>query len=1013
MITRKDSFTFEQYTNSDFFCSVPWKAFITLLWPADQPFDISTFSRKRSFFFQGLTKELGKHPYFSVLEFSSTSNCPHLHIVYGSFVPFSLLRLLWGAQFDKINPLRYESLTNVKAITDIEFLLQYILKDIDKTSGRTLPALRPWTTNKSLEDLLEKWLAARPDLSPTLTLPSLGELYEIQKEREVFALDSSFERLQKNCRADRAVILSFISHLANFYCETFESLRSGLSKRFKSHRVILEVDPIFALRAILIQFSSYGSPHQGSRTLPLAYASMGRAILDCLNRRTELYKSLSNPKFPGYEENDSVDSEIFQIKVGDQVISLAAQVFKDILSINFGLDFVFSASEDPEAGALNLDDEGVVTSVPDAQPRKFFSTRFSVTFNILSEDERWKDHFQVVEKFKDFVSRGWSEHPPMVSPPSPWSDSKGAPLTHNFSGGYILNGSNFKIPLVRPNSSSQLVPITSSLFEAVNKVQGTPLTLDENLLSFLLQYYNVTEQRLNSLLHTFKGKGGKSSPALQKEYSFCLTLFNIQKEWKSIKEDTRGLNIFYFPYFYDFRGRLYPQTTVLSHVSSKIARSLIRFAKHPVSFDEKVFALYASRLFFYERTLSQNQYLEKFEKELRPRMSAWTPESGPHFHTEAHEPFMFLSCLFEWHRYSRYSSSDSYQTRFPVFFDATASGSQIVSLLRGDRSLAAKANLTPSTPADPVGDVYMSYINEYLAIVKNEGWWISKDSGYQLLTPKDLRKLFKTSIMASLYGVTATGMRRQIMSELKTLSLKYKLPGMYSEGKLLVSSFYSFIKKTPLFDFLQLCSKLAKLYTNLKIRPKISPFLESQVPSGSFIPIFLVHVLICQAYIREDKRVLDLGRIRSGTKKVPFPRQRKQITIKVPRRGELSLARQRLALTAHIVHGLDGAINRFIIHSLSGPVLPVHDCWGVPMNSVDALRNAYNEALRETFGVSDALSKIAFSWLTDLEPVALASSEYAPLYEEFKRKLTLIQEERDPTILAAISDTVNHILPLH
>jgi DNA-directed RNA polymerase len=70
-----------------------------------------------------------------------------------------------------------------------------------------------------------------------------------------------------------------------------------------------------------------------------------------------------------------------------------------------------------------------------------------------------------------------------------------------------------------------------------------------------------------------------------------------------------------------------------------------------------------------------------------------------------------LNCCLEYERYLLLG--DFYTTGMPIYFDATCSGSQLISLLFKIDKYAKSLNLISTKPSDVIGDFYSHLIEDY------------------------------------------------------------------------------------------------------------------------------------------------------------------------------------------------------------------------------------------------------------------------------------------------------------
>ena len=78
---------------------------------------------------------------------------------------------------------------------------------------------------------------------------------------------------------------------------------------------------------------------------------------------------------------------------------------------------------------------------------------------------------------------------------------------------------------------------------------------------------------------------------------------------------------------------------------------------------------------------------------------------------QAEDKFEFLNCCMEYEKYLIFG--EYYKTKFTIYFDATCSGSQLITLLLGVDDYVKDLNLAATTESDELKDYYLKIIEGY------------------------------------------------------------------------------------------------------------------------------------------------------------------------------------------------------------------------------------------------------------------------------------------------------------
>jgi len=327
--------------------------------------------------------------------------------------------------------------------------------------------------------------------------------------------------------------------------------------------------------------------------------------------------------------------------------------------------------------------------------------RDSSIFLKISLKKKYLD-LNIEEQYYDLKS--WN---PMVVEPKDWilkiEKKKNEILDYDYNyGGYLNNGKRFFIDLCKNNSYSNFKFLTQEALNSINYLQKQRMKVNRKLLNFLVlnkaeikkRLYEYSEEYLEKKLKELREQANLSKLTLKdfdeeakkkwwREYyskkqfltSKLSKINSFEYVLKTAKEYA-NYDYFYFMFESDVRGRLYPKSSSLNYQGEPLAKALIHFYEES-KFDLDWFKIYCVRLYGAELSMkSLVNMLEYFDKDLSVLMKDYKQNN---IWLKAEEPFIFLSCCLEYERYLLFK--EDYKTGFPIYFDATCSALQLISLL--------------------------------------------------------------------------------------------------------------------------------------------------------------------------------------------------------------------------------------------------------------------------------------------------------------------------------------------
>ena len=221
---------------------------------------------------------------------------------------------------------------------------------------------------------------------------------------------------------------------------------------------------------------------------------------------------------------------------------------------------------------------------------------------------------------------------------------------------------------------------------------------------------------------------------------------------------------FFYPYQFDFRGRIYPKPAMLSPQSADYSRALLKFKFGKKMGDDEAFADFAisgAGLFGEvdkQELKVRTEWIEKYGQKIidcatNPFENTWW--------TEADKPFCFLAWCYEYKAFADTDFDASFVTTLPLQSDCSNSGLQHYSAMMLDEIGGKATNLIPSNkPAD----VYSLVANKVVMKLRD-----MPDSDYakKWLEYGVDRKLCKKPVMCLPYSLTMYSCRQYLQDHLE------------------------------------------------------------------------------------------------------------------------------------------------------------------------------------------------------------------------------------------------------
>lgn len=579
---------------------------------------------------------------------------------------------------------------------------------------------------------------------------------------------------------------------------------------------------------------------------------------------------------------------------------------------------------------------------------------------------------------------------PMVIPPKPW--------TTPFDGGYIIN---LKRPLtlvrIPKKKVEQLYADLEmpNVYKAVNAIQSTAWRINKRVFEVAKEITSRTYipealdmPTANPAEPPIRPEEADTNEEVQIEWRKSMVAYyqrdNIRRSKRlllnsqlNIAETYAEYDSIYFPHNLDFRGRVYPVTT-LSPQSNDFGKSLLEFSngvplgEHGATW----LALQGANCFGLDKA--------KFEERIEWVYS--NPELIIHIAenplddlswTETDSPWEFLAFCFEWNDYLKSGSSPDFKSHLAVNFDGSCSGIQHFSAMLRDEVGGKAVNLIPDSV---VHDIYKMVSDKVNEIIENDivngtdDEMKQDDEGKEYLSKgtKSLakewkkhgvnRKVTKRSVMTLAYGSKEYGFADQVLEDtiypsLEKNPLAFSRPhqsARYMAKLIWVSVQKVVVKAVEAMAWLQ---KASSLLAKEKTEDNCGIPTYWITPAG-----FLVH----QDY--KKTKVHQIHTIINGSINIKDPYQGESKDIKTTKikvyedSDEIDPRKQRQGIAPNFVHSMDASHLMLTVCSCVDQGVDsfamIHDSYGTHAGYGDIMFNTVREVIVKTYTEHNVLQDL-------------------------------------------------------
>ncbi len=370
-------------------------------------------------------------------------------------------------------------------------------------------------------------------------------------------------------------------------------------------------------------------------------------------------------------------------------------------------------------------------------------------FNYLKLDKDFLEKMNDTDK--NITQSASMTYQPMVIEPVDWGGMYGGGfLPDNQDGERRFDLSLIKASSRKDREALKGKEIPQTVLDGINHLQKTAFCVNEKMLEVLLDYhgdinyikkenrvdfayYRILREILNANL------SGKDKKEIYKYFKNTKFIKLVKKELsltdkkridnalKSVKgiddieayrlksniyyeiakykqgfdtvvniaEKMKDFEKFYFVWRMDFRGRVYPQQTLLNPQSGDLPKSLLLFSKkQPLNKEGlKWFCVHGANCYGEVDKKPYSERVAWIEEKKEQILACARDYRAEKFWKKAGDPFKFLAWCFEYARY--HEDPENFTTGIPVAIDGSNNGFQHITALLRDTQGAEKVNVLP------------------------------------------------------------------------------------------------------------------------------------------------------------------------------------------------------------------------------------------------------------------------------------------------------------------------------
>lgn len=365
---------------------------------------------------------------------------------------------------------------------------------------------------------------------------------------------------------------------------------------------------------------------------------------------------------------------------------------------------------------------------------------------------------------------------PMVVPPNDWSPTE--------RGGYRLLSRYYDVVIRKNYENEYDDPHSEAVYSALNRLQRTEWRINTDILDTMSRVWEagggwagIPALHDASPPRPYPKNGTPEAKKAWKQEAAIVHQRNARMVGRRLSflrclsqaEDLKD-RVFYFPYRFDFRGRVYPLATHLHPQSHDVGRALLRFANpRPLGPRGMHWLLvHYANCCGHDKVSFDDRARWAKDRILTGSPGGLDPLDLRHLWVDADDPWQALAALMEIERaWAHPEGVEAYPSSLPVSMDGSNSGLQHYSAMLRDPEAGRLVNLLPS---DRPMDIYEVVASKARRAVEQDA-----KSGQSDTTIADLpqqwldqgitRKTGKRPCMTFVYGVTLQGMKDALVAD--------------------------------------------------------------------------------------------------------------------------------------------------------------------------------------------------------------------------------------------------------
>ena len=571
----------------------------------------------------------------------------------------------------------------------------------------------------------------------------------------------------------------------------------------------------------------------------------------------------------------------------------------------------------------------------------------------------------LVQKSADVFSVLSPQYQMMVIPPRNW--------THLYNGGYILPLTSLHPPLVKQRRA-ELKQIQqydlSAVYQSVNTIQRTRWRINTRILEVAQALWDmgggiagipeaddrtppkppVDSDEFPQWKQNHPVEYRRWADAAQAVYKHNRTVgaARIRVSYQlRIARENMGFSRLYFPHTCDFRGRVYPLPSYVNPQSDDLGKSLLQFAdcKKLGSQGGYWLSVHVANCAGVDKVAFEDRvrWVREHEDEIRQYAADPLGHLG---WADMDSPFQFLAACFEYAGFLK--QGEEFCSRLPIAMDGTCNGLQHLSAMLRDEVGGEAVNLVPSAAPH---DIYTAVLEKLREILTDMSQTAENDSDRVKAAgwlPYLTRTIVKRPVMTTPYGVSAFGIRDQVLEQVLASGLFTGSVFPYVDwARFLVTPLQRAIAEVIVAAPLA----MGWLQTSARIicdADKNQQGISWEVP-GSGFPVIqryraprgsLVNVFIGKQRIRVCDGELDEQR--------------------------LDVRRQLNGISPNVIHSLDASMMMLTVNKLRAQGLRhfalIHDSYGAHACDIPILNQVLREQFAAIYCSHDVLKELKDRW---------------------------------------------------